>query len=445
MKAEAIVALLTISILFSDILPMNMVAAVKPSFLPVKQADGFGAVVSERRFSSFEIKIRGGSSSTDDEQVVTHLIEDETSEVQVEQTVNNETLTAVVIEDDEPFSGDDKTLNSRDTPLPIVDEKRMVIEDEIPKVQQTVEEISMAVVVEDDEPFNDEVAVNSTDTPLNIDEEEPDVQVPKRFNFPLVIPGDGSETDSDGLPGRFLRMQKGNREKALAAFQHTLDWRKEHQVDNILERPHPKYQACKAVFPHYFCGRDLADHIVFVQRPGHINMHLAKANHVSTDELLQHYVYILEYCWNIIEPRTDQTMTSVIDLEGINVKSIMEMISFIKQFVGMMSANYPQRSYKTLLINTPMWFGGIFKLIKPLLRESTKAKIEIYSRGAKQDEALKQYLGDLAPDELLSKKGSTADAVSRNNNDAVGTGPESPLEQELVAFVSMAHVSATSW
>jgi hypothetical protein len=353
-------------------------------------------------------------------------------------------LTAVVIEDDEPFSGDDKALNSMDTPLTVADEKHVVIEDETPEAQQTVNESLTAVVIEDDEPFNDDEALSSTDTPLNIDEEEPVQILPKSFKFPLVIPGDGSESDSDGLPSRFLRMQKGNREKALSALQHTLDWRKEHQVDTILERPHRKYHACKAIFPHYFCGRDTTDHVVFVQRPGHIDMHLAKANDVSTDELLQHYVYILEYCWNIIEPRLDQTMTSVIDLDGINFKSIMEMMSFVKQFVGMMSANYPQRSYKTLLVNTPMWFGGIFKLLKPLLRESTKAKIEIYSRGKKQDKALKEYLGDLAPQELLSKPDAAA-ASSTNNIDGVGTGHNSPMEQELVAFVSMVHVSVMSW
>ena len=297
MKADALAALLTI--LLSVTLPMNMVAAVKPSFLQVKPADRFGVVVSERRFCSFGIKIRGGSSSTDDDQVETHLIEEATPEVQVQQTVNNESLTAVVIEDDEPFSGDNKALNSTDTSLTIVDGKHVVIEDETSQVQQTVNETSTAVVIEDDEPFHaGDKDLNSMDAALNNNKEEP-LPVPKSFDFPLIIPGDGSETDPDGLPDRFLRMQKGNREKALTAFHHTVDWRKEHQVDTILSRPHPKYQACKNVFPHYFCGRDPTDHIVFVQRPGHINLNLAKANDVSTDELLLHYVYILEYCWNM--------------------------------------------------------------------------------------------------------------------------------------------------
>ena len=39
--------------------------------------------------------------------------------------------------------------------------------------------------------------------------------------FQACQPGDGSQTDPDGIPERFLRMQKGNREKAKAAFAHT--------------------------------------------------------------------------------------------------------------------------------------------------------------------------------------------------------------------------------
>lgn len=266
-------------------------------------------------------------------------------------------------------------------------------------------------------------SVNVTQEGLTVEEDE---EYPKRYYFPLCKPGDGSETDPDGLPGRFLRMQKGHREKAKHAFQHTLEWRAAHDVDTVLERPHAKFRACKAVLPHYFCGRDTAGHVVFVQRPGQINMELAKANHVSTQDLLQHYVYVLEYCWNILEPRPDQTMTSVIDLKGVNFGAIMEMISFVKQFVGMMSAHYPQRSYKTLLVNAPRWFNAIYKLLAPLLRESTKAKIEIHRHGKKQDAALRKYLGDLAPAELLSdvdeSKGSE------------GTGADSPIERELLAF-----------
>jgi hypothetical protein len=59
-----------------------------------------------------------------------------------------------------------------------------------------------------------------------------------------------------------------------------------------------------------------------------------------------------------------------------------------------MDAHFPQRSHRTFLINAPKWFGALYKLCSPLLRESTKEKIQILSKGKEQDEVLKHLLQD---------------------------------------------------
>jgi hypothetical protein len=259
------------------------------------------------------------------------------------------------------------------------------------------------------------------------------------YNFSLFQPGDGSETDSDGIPGRFLRMQKGNRIKAKHALDATLEWRACHNVDSILSRPHPKYDVSKRVLPHYFAGRDPTGHVIFVQRPGKISMSFAERNNVTEHDLLMHYVYVLEYCWNMIEPssssssRPDQTMTSVIDLGGLHFRQVREMFHFVKEFINMMSLHYPQRSFKTLLINSPRWFGATYRLIAPILRESTRNKIQMLSGGKAQREALLTYLGDVAPKELMDDDDDDDGDVDTED----ATGPSSPMEQELRAFVSV--------
>mmetsp|Transcript_39948 Transcript_39948/g.48686 ORF Transcript_39948/g.48686 Transcript_39948/m.48686 type:complete len:311 (+) Transcript_39948:60-992(+) len=269
------------------------------------------------------------------------------------------------------------------------------------------------------------------------------------YTFGASKPGDGSESNKDGIPNRFLLMQKNNRCAAKRAFSDHLAWREEHSVDDILNRPHPKFDACKAVLPHYFPGRDVAGNPVFVQRPGMIDMELAKKNNVTMEELLTHYVYIIEYCWNIFEPRTephDGVMTSIIDLTGVGWKVLKDkkILGFVKRFVKMMSENYPQRSYRTLIINSPKWFGSLYKLFKPMLRESTKKKIEIHTKGNKQNEALQKFLGnDSIPKELLYE---TPDQQANTDNmmssvtlvSASHThsepGPNSAVEQDLRSF-----------
>lgn len=213
--------------------------------------------------------------------------------------------------------------------------------------------------------------------------------------FSLYQVGDGSEEDPDGIPDRYLRMQLGRRADAKQALHATLAWRKEHDIDHILLRPQTKFDICKAVFPHCFVGRDKQGHVILLQRPALIDIPKAKANSLTNDELLMHYVFVNEYLWQIVE--SDQalgTMTSILDLRGLNfgVLKKADLIGFCKKFISTMDAHYPQRAFKTLIINAPKWFNALYKVFSPLLRESTKAKIEIYPHGKKQDAALMDLL-----------------------------------------------------
>jgi len=97
-------------------------------------------------------------------------------------------------------------------------------------------------------------------------------------------------------------------------------------------------------------------------------------------------------------------MTNILDMRGLSLRNMknQEYIGFGKRFVNMMSSNYPGRSYKTLVVNAPKWFHALYKIFKPLLRESTRQKIVILKAGKQQDKALKLYLGDSMPKDLLS-------------------------------------------
>jgi len=106
------------------------------------------------------------------------------------------------------------------------------------------------------------------------------------LEFSLFQKGDGSDEDPEGIPDRYLRMQLQNREKAKKACQLTLEWREENGIDHILRDPHPDFDICKAVFPHYFTSRDKDGHIVFLQRPALLNLELAAKNGLDKEHLL---------------------------------------------------------------------------------------------------------------------------------------------------------------
>jgi hypothetical protein len=120
-------------------------------------------------------------------------------------------------------------------------------------------------------------------------------------------------------------------------------------------------------------------------------------------------------------------MTSIIDLTEMNISILRkrEQLRIGTLFLSTMDAHFPQRSHQTYLINAPKWFGALYKLASPLLRESTKQKIHILSKGKEQDEVLKHLLQDCPIPE-----GEKHENV-----------PAGIMEEELRNFVSLFFVS----
>uniref|UniRef100_A0A7S3KYM3 CRAL-TRIO domain-containing protein n=1 Tax=Amphora coffeiformis TaxID=265554 RepID=A0A7S3KYM3_9STRA len=253
----------------------------------------------------------------------------------------------------------------------------------------------------------------------------------QKFEFSLYQDGDGGENDPDGIPQRYLDMHNGNRDMALKSLADTLQWRKEQKIDTILARPHPKFDVCKQVFPTSFLGRDPEDHVIFLQRPALMDLDLAKRNKLKKEDLLEHYIYVNEYLWQITEGDKPQgTMVSVLDLTGLNMSILRkrEYINFLKLFVSVMDSHYPQRAHRTLVVNAPKWVNTIYRILSPLLREETKSKIEIHSKNKRQDEALKRYLGPKAIEKLPASFWSKNKSRRKRHSDDEEETPQEPTQ-----------------
>lgn len=161
-----------------------------------------------------------------------------------------------------------------------------------------------------------------------------------------------------------------------------------------------------------------------------------------------HYVYVNEYLWRIVEAeRPLAKMTSVIDLYGLNLSILRQsdIVSFLKIFVQTMDSHFPQRASRTLLINAPKWFHMLYKLLSPLLRESTKEKIKIYSNSVEQDNALLEVIHsdniDATPKTFWSSSKNDKSKNIRTEDETTVEDKEtmsvSQLEHDLRVFVSI--------
>jgi len=323
------------------------------------------------------------------------------------ETDDNVTELPTVVEEEE---GEEKekeesiTASTDVTPISSTEVSEEMGTTEEEEVETSADEISSKDQSKDDgtellpseeEEDQKEESLNDETTEGTAQPDDQSSKTEENYEFSVFQKNNGHETDPDGIPTRYMVMQNNRRDLAKVALKKTVDWRKEHEIDTILARPHPKFDISKKVFPHYFCGRDDTNHVILLQRPGLMNIKLAHKNGLTGEGLLYHYVYVMEYLWRIVDPSPDATMTSILDLTEMNMSVLRgEQFRIGSLFLSTMDANFPQRSHKTLLINAPKWFGVLFKLASPLLRESTKQKIQILSKGKEQDEILEHLLSE---------------------------------------------------
>merc|ERR1711862_406729 len=167
---------------------------------------------------------------------------------------------------------------------------------------------------------------------------------------------------------------------------------------------------------------------------------------MGNHDILYHYVYIMEYCWNLL-PISTNRMTNILDLQGLSfgfniLFKEKQMIKLIKNIVTLMSEHYPSRSYKTFIIHAPSWFQLMYRLIKPLLRDSTKSKIEIFS-SSNTKHAIAVLKNTLGHDDitlyydLLDHQDKNEQLLfnHHDNNDFFNSiGMQSYLEKQLRSF-----------
>ena len=268
------------------------------------------------------------------------------------------------------------------------------------------------------------------------------------YNFPLLKDPLHFQANADApIPFRYWEAYNQNADVARKATLKTLEWRNTEAIDTILSRPNPNYDIAKRILPHYFIGNSAqTGHVVFVQRPGLSDLDLATHNDVTLEDMLHQYAFVFEYCWNILhanqEDDPNAIMISIIDLQGLDLSILRKrnLQNFVKEFVGMIDAHYPTRALKTYMINAPKWFSGLYKVVSPIMRESTKEKIVLFSAGADQDKALQDGLGkDMATlvNEAL-RVPTKAEQKAKAKNDLSLTSDillDTDMEQEIRNFV----------
>jgi hypothetical protein len=167
------------------------------------------------------------------------------------------------------------------------------------------------------------------------------------------------------------------------ALRQILEWRKEHDVDTLLQRDIAQEQEVLEAWPSVIYGQDYQGHILNCERLEDINTDklqdmdmatilLARAKAAEMTELLKKQVSAdIGLC--------RYKHSFIIDLTGFSMGKhcSSKVQKLLKPVFAQASANYPESLWKLYVINAPFMFRGAWSIIKMWLDPITQKKIYI--------------------------------------------------------------------
>ncbi|KDO34013.1 hypothetical protein SPRG_01287 [Saprolegnia parasitica CBS 223.65] len=195
---------------------------------------------------------------------------------------------------------------------------------------------------------------------------------------PLATVATVAKGESPPVPQRYMNAVKGDPAAALVRWEDTLAWRKEEGVDGILDEPMPFFRLIKQNYPHYYHKRGLHNEPVYYEKPGKIDLKLLRTEGVTLENLIRNYTMISEFLWRVVEKDDNQKCITVIDVEGIGMADFGgEVVDYIRKASSFTGKHYPERCAYIFVVNVPMWFNMIWKVVQGMIDEVTREKVTI--------------------------------------------------------------------
>ncbi|XP_062396019.1 SEC14-like protein 5 [Sardina pilchardus] len=183
---------------------------------------------------------------------------------------------------------------------------------------------------------------------------------------------------------RFLRARDFHLEKARDMLCQSLTWRKQFQVDYILETWAPP-----GGLVEYYAGgwhhHDREGRPLYILRLGQMDTKgLVKA--LGEEALLRHVLSINEEGQKRCEENTKifgrpiSSWTCLVDLEGLNMRHLWRPgVKALLRIIEVVEANYPETLGRLLIVRAPRVFPVLWTLVSPFINENTRQKFLVYS------------------------------------------------------------------
>lgn len=217
------------------------------------------------------------------------------------------------------------------------------------------------------------------------------------------------ELFTDAYLLRWLRARDLDVTKAEDLLRKNLLWRKEKEVDTIVER-YEWHPILRQYFPGGIFGHDKDGSPIYIINIGSGDFK-GMLQCLSKEQLVMHVVYVLEQLQRGRDSQTRKlgklvdTSVFLFDFDNFSLRQVYswQVVDYIRALVVLYENYYPETLKLALLINTPSFFPIFWRLIRPFLSERTASKVHIFSGDGWQ----KVLLDYVDPGELPAHWGGT--------------------------------------
>ncbi|CAK9145126.1 unnamed protein product [Ilex paraguariensis] len=194
---------------------------------------------------------------------------------------------------------------------------------------------------------------------------------------------------------RFLKAREGNVSKAHKMMVDSLNWRVQNEIDNILAKPIIPTDLYRAVRDSYLIGMSgySKEGLPIIA----IGVGLSTYDKASVQYYVQSHIQMNEYRDRVILPcatkkygRYISTCVKILDMTGLKL-SALNQIKLLTVLSTIDDLNYPEKTDTYYIVNAPYIFSACWKVVKPLLQERTRKKVQVLA-GCGRDELLNRNL-----------------------------------------------------
>ncbi|CAL5408140.1 unnamed protein product [Camellia sinensis] len=273
---------------------------------------------------------------------------------------------------------------------------------------------------------------------------------------------DGPRTTEKGFPAhihqgyptetlaRFLKAREGNVTKAHKMLVDSLKWRVESEIENMLAKPIVPTDLYRAVRDSQLIGLSgysregsvrLTKHL-FGEATFRLMVRLVEGCKHVVHYYVQSHIQINEYRDCVILPsatkkygRHISKCLKVLDMTGLKL-SALSQIKLLSIISTIDDLNYPEKTLTYYIVNAPYIFSACWKVVKPLLHERTRKKIQVLS-GSGQDDLLK--IMDYASLPHFCRREGSGSSKHSQNATVNCYSLDHPFHQALYNYIKQQH------